>query len=306
MLAAFWIVAQYFKVAAGLSGHWPSSILSFALLLGPYWAFGFGLADWLDSVLKSALARWAAPGLVVISYAVFTVPRGEFRWTLCLELLAAVLLISAIASHAGTRETSWHDWLILVLLALTVELHFFDRAWPVPGLTGIPKLLFVDTALYVFLVTRRLSGVGFDFLARRADFVIGLREFIYYTPVALALGFLMGFLHFHNTLANPLWFGSGWLFTLFFIAIPEELFFRGLLLNLLERRLGTRRALWITAVLFGVAHFNKRTAFINWQYVILAAIAGYFYGRAWLAKRRILTASITHATVDTVWSIWLR
>jgi hypothetical protein len=40
--------------------------------------------------------------------------------------------------------------------------------------------------------------------------------------------------------------------------------------------------------------------------VILAAVAGVFYGRAWLAQRRLIASSITHATVDTVWSIWLR
>jgi len=60
-----------------------------------------------------------------------------------------------------------------------------------------------------------------------------------------------------------------------------------------------------SAVVFGLAHFNKRAVF-NWRYVILAAIAGVFYGRAFLENRRQLSAGITHATVDTVWSIWLR
>jgi hypothetical protein len=77
-------------------------------------------------------------------------------------------------------------------------------------------------------------------------------------------------------------------------------------LNLLERSIGTRWALAITAILFGLAHFNKRTTFFNGRYVMLAAIAGVFYGRAWLDRRRLLSASVTHATVDTVWSIWLR
>jgi hypothetical protein len=95
-------------------------------------------------------------------------------------------------------------------------------------------------------------------------------------------------------------------FTLFFVALPEELFFRGLMLNMLERRIGASRALAITSFLFGLAHFNKRAAHFNWRYVILAAIAGIFYGRAWLARRRLISSSITHATVDTVWSIWLR
>lgn len=306
LLAALWIVAEYFGVAGRLRDHLPSSILSIALLLGPYWAFGFGFGDWLDSALQSMAARALAPVLLVVAYPVFTVPRGQFQWVLCLALSAAVLSISAILTHARSPRPDWHDYLVLVLLALAVELHIFDRAWPVPGLTAIPKLLFVDTALYGYLVIRRLPGVGFDFRPRRPDFKVGFREFLYYTPVALALGFLVGFLHFHKLLSNPLWFGSGWLFTLLFIAVPEELFFRGLLLNMLEKHVGTRRALWITAIVFGLAHFNKRAAFFNWRYVLLAAVAGYFYGRDWLARRRILTSSITHATVDTVWSIWLR
>jgi membrane protease YdiL (CAAX protease family) len=306
LLVAFWIVARYFGVEAGLRDHLPSSILSLALLLGPYWAFGFGLGDWLHGVIKSTAARALAPALLILSYLVFTIPRGQFRWSLCLGIVGTVLLVSAILTHARSPQPDWHDGLALLILALTVELHVFNQAWPVPGLTGIPKLLFLDTALYGYLVIRRLDGIGFDFRARLSDFTIGLREFVYYTPVALALGFLMGFLHFHKILSNPLWFGSGWLFTLFFIAVPEELFFRGLLLNMLERHVGTRWALWITAILFGLAHFNKRAAFFNWRYVVLAAIAGFFYGRAWLAKRRVLTSSITHATVDTVWSIWLR
>src|SRR5262249_38618928 len=101
-------------------------------------------------------------------------------------------------------------------------------------------------------------------------------------------------------------FAPAWLFTLFFVAMPEELFFRGMMLNMLERRIGARRALAITSALFGLAHFNKRAAFFNWRYVTLAALAGFFHGQAWLARRRLIASSITHATVDAVWSVWLR
>ena len=65
-------------------------------------------------------------------------------------------------------------------------------------------------------------------------------------------------------------------------------------------------ALAVSAVLFGFAHWNKRTATFNWRYVLMAAIAGIFYGRAWRAQRRVGASAITHASVDTVWSIWLR
>jgi membrane protease YdiL (CAAX protease family) len=218
---------------------------------------------------------------------------------------ATVLAITLLLQHAhGTPD--WHDLLVLALLGISVDLHFFDRAWPVAGLGGVPKLLFVDAGLYGYLVIRPISGIGFDFRPRRSDIAIGLREFLYFTPIAILLGFALGFLKLHRTLGSPLAFAAGWLFTLFFVALPEELFFRGLMLNMLERRVGTNRALAITSALFGLAHFNKRAAYFNWRYVILAAIAGVFYGRAWLARRRLLASSITHATVDTVWSIWLR
>jgi membrane protease YdiL (CAAX protease family) len=304
LLAAFWFVARHFGIPEKLGDHVASAMLSFALLLAPYWAFGFGFGEWLNARVQGT-ARTLVPLLLILPYLIFTLPRGEFRWDMCLGMAGIVLAVSLLAPYARA------DWLVLAILGISVDLHFFDRAWPVAGLTGMSKLLFVDAGLYAYLAIRPLGGIGFDFRLRRSDVAIGLREFAYYAPVALALGFALRFLHWHGTLPgsaapNPAAFGAGWLFTLFFVAMPEELFFRGLMLNMLERRLGTGRALAVTSAIFGLAHFNKRAAYFNWRYVILAAVAGFFYGRAWLAKRRLMASSITHATVDTVWSIWLR
>ena len=76
--------------------------------------------------------------------------------------------------------------------------------------------------------------------------------------------------------------------------------------NLLARRVWPVRALLITATLFGLSHFNKRAVHFNRRYVVLALLAGIFYGRAWLQDRRVGASAITHASVDTIWSIWLR
>jgi membrane protease YdiL (CAAX protease family) len=69
--------------------------------------------------------------------------------------------------------------------------------------------------------------------------------------------------------------------------------------------MGRTAALLLASLLFGLSHFNKRAVF-NWRYVILATIAGIFYGRAWRERRRLFASSVTHATVDAVWSIWFR
>lgn len=301
LLVAFWFVGAFFGVAKSLGSSILPAFVSFALLLAPYWALGFGAEAWLRRH-----TRWPVMALLILPYLVFSIPRGEFRLDLCVGMLALVMAVGALLATAKSERGDWHDWLALALLGISVDLHFFDRAFPVGGLTGLSKLIFVDAGLYGYLVIRPIGNIGFDWRARWRDLGIGLREFAFFTPIAIALGLATAFLHIHQTPGNPAQFLAGWLFTIFFIAMPEELFFRGLLLNLIERHLGTRWALAITAVLFGLAHFNKRAAYFNWRYVILAAIAGVFYGRAWLDRRRLLTSSITHATVDTVWSIWLR
>ncbi len=262
------------------------------ILLTPFVWFGFGLAARLPSHIALPLA-------LLSFYPVYALPRGAFDWPVFLGMGAISIAACALAVRG-------YDWAALAILGLSVDIGLFKNAFPTPGLNSLPKLLFVDVGLYAYLVLRPLEGIGYDLRPKLGDIRIGLREFLFFAPIAIAVGFALSFLHFHATLADPSWFLSGWTFTLLFIAIPEELFFRGLILNMLLRRMGRRQALIVTSVLFGLAHFNKRTAFFNWRYVILAAIAGFFYGRAWLANRRVIASSITHATVDTVWSIWLR
>src|SRR5437016_2011512 len=69
--------------------------------------------------------------------------------------------------------------------------------------------------------------------------------------------------------------------------------------------LGPQGLLLFAAVLFGLSHFNKGASF-NWRYLVLATIAGIFYGRAWRVRRQVLASSITHTAVDVVWSLWFK
>ncbi len=194
---------------------------------------------------------------------------------------------------------------MLILLGLAVDLRWFEGVWPA-HLAIFNKILLLDAGIYGFVCIRELDGTGFDLRLRWNDIAIGLREWAFYTPMALALGLSLGFLHLHAVWPGLAPIAGAWLFTFFFIAVPEELFFRGWLQNLLEKRLGRSAALIVTACLFGLAHFNKRAVHFNWRYVLLAALAGIFYGRAWRTQRRVGASAVTHATVDAIWSLWLR
>ena len=312
VLCAFWITAQRLALELRIGGHLPSAFVSFALLLLPYWAFGFGAAEPLRSTLKSATARVLIPGLLVLPYIFFVLPRGGFRLGIALLLAIIPIALAALFEFAppgGVRGSqagiSWQDVVALAIIGVPVEFGLLRGAWPYPGLSAMPKLLLMDAALYAFLVVRGLDGVGYDFRPRLKDLLVGLREWAFYAPLAIVFGFALGFIKFHPHFPMPGSVATAWLITFFFVALPEELFFRGLLMNLLERRIGARPALVVSAIVFGLSHFNKPLPF-NWRYVLMATIAGVFYGRAWRDRRRLLASGITHATVDVVWSVWFR
>jgi membrane protease YdiL (CAAX protease family) len=291
-----------------------STYLSFALLVAPIWFFGFGAAEPLRNRLSSAFSRIGIAGLLSAPYAIFALPSHQFRWEIQVGFLLICIASGALLEWAGRQHGSdkggWQDFVVLAALGLCVDLRVFEAAWPYPGMSGLSKLVLVDLALYGYLVIRRLDSIGYDLRPKLMDVGIGLREFAFFAPIAIGLGLALGFLHWHRTILPPLKFLGGWAFTFLFIAIPEELFFRGLVQNLLRKNFGDMRGLGITAVLFGLSHFNKRviagSIAFNWRYVVLAAIAGVFYGRAWMARRRLMASAITHTTVDVVWGIWLR
>ena len=311
VLVGIWFAAAHFQVLDSTGGSRATFVLSFALLLAPFWAFGFGAAVPIRELVKARWARVLAPGLLVSSYVMFSLPRGEFQWRYCVALagipILVALLLEFFTQEAACARVSlqWADLVSLALVGVPIVMRWLHGAYPHPALSAMPKLLLTDAALYGFLVVRQLDGVGYDFRPCRRDLAIGMRELVFFAPFGIGLGFVLHFIGFHRAVPTAWEFIAGWLTTFILIAIPEELFFRGILLNLLERRMGPRTALLISAVVFGFSHFNKRAVF-NWRYIILATIAGMFYGRAWRNRRRLFTSGITHATVDVIWGTWFK
>ncbi len=280
-------------------------------------AAALGLAG--ERVAKAA-QRWPRsvrlylPVIFALPYVLVASTHQLFSWPwfalyACLPLIVAALLTSAAAADPEQRG-SWQDALILLVLGLAVDLRWFESAWPA-GLAGMGKLLLVDGALYGFVIIRQLRGTGFDFHFRWSDWKSGLRELVFFAPIVIALGLALDFLHPHASTPRPSMILT-WVYIFIFIAVPEELFFRAWVQNLLERRFESRldpdfarkTALVITSVLFGFSHFNKRSVHFNWRYVVLATIAGIFYGRAWRENRRVPASAIAHTTVDAIWSFW--
>jgi membrane protease YdiL (CAAX protease family) len=276
----------------------------FALLLVPMWLFGFGAAERLKEL--SPKLKILASAAVAIPYFVFALGTPLFYWRAALIVVALPVLLAASLELAKLpREMTWRDVTVLAIIVAAYFFKWLRDLWPYPALAVFPKLFLADVVLYCFLVVRRIEGAGYSLVPTRSALLIGVREWAFYVPIAFVLGELTGFIHFHANVPSAGSIVGGIVITFLLVALPEELFFRAILQNLFEPRLGRTCALLIASILFGLSHFNHGSRF-NWRYVLLASIAGIFYGRAWRQNRQILAAVITHTGVDLVWSLWFR
>ena len=294
-----------------MSNFEPVAVVVLAIELLP--ALAFGLAS---ERMAQAIARWPAfvrislPACLVVPYVILAVRSHIFRWEWFALYALLPVIMAWLMSHAAVADPeqrgNWRDALILLTLGLAVDLRWLDIAWPA-GLRGWGNLLLVDAGLYAFLGIRQLTGTGFDFHFRWSDWKTGFRELLFFAPAVILLGLALGFIHPHQNVPMIWKAAFSWIGIFVFVAVPEELFFRAWVQNLLERRVGRGAALIMASLLFGLSHFNKRNfggSHFNWRYVLLATIAGIFYGRAWREQRRVPASGITHTCVDWLWYLW--
>jgi membrane protease YdiL (CAAX protease family) len=314
-----WILSVAFAAAAALfggsflvvRGHLglplAATVFSLFLLLLPY--FFFGLTD-----LPERLARWldrrpgrliAAAALLLVPYVIYAGGTGTFTLDRFARLAVLVLgpaCVLALAARAPARLT-WPDALTILALWLPLDFRVFRDVWAWPeggGAYTMNVVLAVDLALLLFVAFRRLGGVGYRFRIGGNDlaaFGVNLAMcLVLAVPIALATGFVR-----FDPDTDPLGFVGSFVAIFLTIALPEELLFRGLIQNFLQKTWGRAGvALVVTSIGFGLAHLNNGPS-PDWRYAMLATIAGFFYGRAYLQSGGLIAAALVHASIDAVW-----
>ncbi len=257
--------------------------------------------------LAGGILLGAAAFLAYLIYALGTNTFGILRVGAVAIFVFVPLALAASAERkpAGT----WQDFLLLVGVWAAVKFGPSHFVWPYPGgrlAYVFTVLLAVNVALAAFVLVRRVDGIGYSIGWGRhwGFFVLG--SFIVFACIAIPLGTGIHFIAFApqwHAWSSLLWTSLG---IFFFTAWPEEFLFRGLLQNILSRASKSDLAGWWTAsVLFGFSHITN-LGFPNWRYVVLASIAGIFYGWTWRKTGSIFASAIVHALVDVSWHFLFR
>lgn len=240
-----------------------------------------------------------------LAYLVYSLGTGTLAFEKVAMIAGLIFVPLGMAAWAGgAAPGTWQDFLTLAGIWVLVKFGKTHWFWSYPnGRLGyvLTVMVAVNTAVAAFLLIRKVKGIGYSIGWGKRWWLYVLGSFLVFACIAIPLAISMHFIAF-----APHW--NKWttyvglsLSILMFTAWPEELLFRGLLQNFLARASKSDLAGWWTAsVLFGFSHITN-LGFPNWRYVILATIAGLFYGWTWRKTGSIFASALVHAGVDAVW-----
>ena len=117
------------------------------------------------------------------------------------------------------------------------------------------------------------------------------------TTLLMFSGLALGYIKFNFKLPDvmAIWCVNN----LFFVSFAEEVVFRGFIQNNLRAMFQTNQLrylpLILTAILFGIVHYGG-----GMVYILLATIAGIFYGLAYEKTKRISSAILVHFSLNLI------
>jgi uncharacterized protein len=247
---------------------------------------------------------------LLLAYLIYVLGTNTFALARVAAVLALIFVPLALAISAEKRPAgAWQDFAIVASVWVTVKFSPARWFWPYPGgklSYAFTVLLMVNVGVAVFLLTRKLAGVGYsiDWSHRWSLYTAG--SFVAFGCVAVPVGLALHFLQFAPRWSSVAALPLAALGILIFTAWPEEFLFRGLLQNIVSQKSKSDLAGWcIASVLFGLSHITNGH-FPNWRYVLLAIIAGFFYGWTWRKTGSIFASAIVHALVDATWHFFFR
>src|SRR6266850_1569009 len=267
------------------------------------------LQHWIDMQPARVMLVPAGLWLLYVVYAVgMNIAGGTAVITMAVYLTVPFVAFWPVRNMAGRL---WLEPLVILWIWLPLELGIVRRILiTTPGADlhyAFAQLLAIDAGDVAFAVWDRMSYIGYRFEADRNILRTGLSNFLMFSAIAIPLGLVIRFISYSFSISKlypmPALFAGIFLFT----ALPEEFLFRGLIQNWIEHATGnTRVSLIVAAVIFGAAHLNNGPPIPNYRYFLMAGIAGVFYGRAWWSTGSLMASSLTHALVDTFWSVFFR
>ncbi|MDZ7723806.1 MAG: CPBP family intramembrane glutamic endopeptidase [candidate division KSB1 bacterium] len=263
----------------------------------------------------------AAGWLTLVLYGLLT-DQVSVMQSLWLLLYTATPLLLLFIRPKDKQSLLWHDMVILAVLWVSLEFGGIGMVNlpPVHAFVSLSMLFGLLLLLYIYQV-RLNFPLGYEYRLEQREWTVALFHFMILFVLLTVVGGQIGFVSmakrlpgFHQVIVKLISIG-------FFIAIPQEILFRGVLYTLIEKKLQNRRynvlwALVISSVIYGLAHINDVYAPVAqvslggaefpvpWAMMLLATLSGVFYGWVYIRTRKITASALTHFLINASWFLF--
>jgi membrane protease YdiL (CAAX protease family) len=234
-----------------------------------------------------------------------------------------VLCIFLLFKIMQRSQTSIFDYFMVLALWLPLQFSLFGEIHipAVGSVTGAFSLLSLFLLIYAFYVIREYP-MGFTFKLTGQDLRTVVLNFILFFFIMVIIGILTRLLAIADRIPQMSVVLSQLFFIYFFIALPQEFLFRGVIYRMLIRNFKGRRyavgkALLISSILFSLARANAPIGPVidinfgplgiwkaPWAYMILMTAAGLFYGLVFVRTKKITAAASIHLLVEWTWLVF--
>jgi uncharacterized protein len=237
----------------------------------------------------------------IVPYLICCLGGIPFQWLALVRLAALAIAISLW--YIVLPVSALVDGGFLVLIAAVMVGRYFDAIYPAiykQHIDILGHLALFHMAILTLMLVRRIPETGFGFMPTAKDWGIGIRNFVYFVPCAAVLATALHATHFVS-LRLP-WAAATFVGFLWVLGLTEEFFFRGVLQHWVEEwTWSAGAALVITSILFGLVHYWFR----GWAWVPIAAVLGWFCGRARNQAHSIRAGVVVHALAVATWRAFL-
>jgi membrane protease YdiL (CAAX protease family) len=201
-----------------------------------------------------------------------------------------------------------YDALSFLSLWLPVDFKLLPQLGPTGNISIWASLTQSLLALNVFTVLRPFAmpgrTLGYSFKISPIDVIIAIAGGLCFCIIATPLVIAIGYGRFHRP-RGLRWKSQVAVFTgLYFAALGEEILFRGIALNMLERRMHDAEGiapLLLASILCGLSNLKSKAhgrSAPNWRAAIIAGLGSMSYGLVWRRSGLVTVSAITHACVQ--------
>jgi len=234
------------------------------------------------------------------------------RYNLDLILPVILILLAEFLIFLGKPNAALPIHALNLIFLILSSIFINNRIYPALMLLPLFRLLnvampvFFNLTLYSYSMVYAPMFIPIYFLVKdgfvgRSEAGMTFKGFLYYFPLAISVGFALGWGEYnviHPQLLTP---GANVkdvfilaVTMIFFVGVVEEFIFRSSLQTVLEERLGSIAGLLLASIIFGFMHSGYQMP----QELLYVSFAGIVFGLLFWLTRSLPIISLAHGVTN--------